>query len=204
MHRSCLLSTIVQDHRQLDSSYVASHILHLVKADPNLKITAVQAEMSESLGFNISYKKAWQGKHITLAEVYCDWVGSYKELPSLLRAIEYWNPDTVYRFHTRLKVTDTDMTVPDVCVLQRVFWSFALCIAEFNHCLHVIQVDGTFLKGKYKGMLLIAAVVDDNRQIMSLAFAIVESENTRSWSWFIQCLQMYVTQQRGLVSDHHL
>ncbi|CAN1334526.1 hypothetical protein LINPERPRIM_LOCUS36436 [Linum perenne] len=97
------------------------------------------------------------------------------------------------------------MTVPDVSVFQRVFWSFAPCIIGFNHCLPVIQVDGTFLKGKFKGTLLVATAIDGNRQIMPLAFAIVESENTRSWPWFIQCLQMYVTQRRGLaiISDRH-
>ncbi|CAN1345696.1 hypothetical protein LINPERPRIM_LOCUS40482 [Linum perenne] len=193
MHHSCLQSAIVQDHHQLDSSYVASHILHLIQADPTLKVSAIQAQITESVGFNISYKKAWHGKQKALSEVYGDWVGSYKELPRLLRAIEYWNPGTVYRFFTRPLVTETGMTVPDVSIFQRVFWSFAPCIIGFNHCLPVIQVDGTFLKGKYKGTLLVATAIDGNRQIMPLAFTIVESENTRSWSWFIQCLQMYVT-----------
>ncbi|CAN1177263.1 hypothetical protein LINPERHAP2_LOCUS32998, partial [Linum perenne] len=139
------------------------------------------------------------------AKVYGDWVDSYKDLPRLLRAIEYWNPRTVYHFFTRPLVTETGMTVPYVSVFQRVFWSFAPCIIGFYHCLPVMQVDGTFLKGKYKGTLLVATAIDGNRQILPLAFAIVESENTRNWPWFIQCLQMYVTQRRSLAikSDRH-
>ncbi|CAN1303579.1 hypothetical protein LINPERPRIM_LOCUS25922, partial [Linum perenne] len=74
MHHACLQSTIVQDHHQLDSSYVASHILHLIQADPTLKISAIQAQITESVGFKISYKKAWHGKQKALAEVYGDWV----------------------------------------------------------------------------------------------------------------------------------
>ncbi|CAN1841840.1 hypothetical protein LINPERHAP1_LOCUS36640, partial [Linum perenne] len=140
-----------------------------------------------------------------LAEVYSDWVGLYKELPRLLGAIEYWNPDIAYRFFTRPLVTETSITVLDVSIFHCVFWSFAPYIIGLNHCLPVIQVDGTFLKGKYKGTLLVTTTIDGNRQIMPLVFAIIESENTHNWPWFIQCLQMYVTQRRGLaiISDRH-
>ena len=67
-----------------------------------------------------------------------------------------------------------------VKVLERVFFSFNICIEAFRYCRPVLCVDGTFLTGKYKGQILTAIGQDGNNQIVPLAFAFVESENTES------------------------
>src|SRR5664279_310833 len=72
---------------------------------------------------------------------------------------------------------------PTVKVLHRMFFSFGVCIEDFSHCRPVICVDGTFLTGKYKGQILTSIGQDGNNQIVPLAFAFVESENTGSWTW---------------------
>jgi transposase-like protein len=69
----------------------------------------------------------------------------------------------------------------------------------------MIQIDGTFLYGKYQGTLLIATAQDGNSNILPIAFAIVEYENTDSWSWFLKLIRRHVTQKQGicLISDRH-
>ncbi|XP_049365488.1 uncharacterized protein LOC125830339 [Solanum verrucosum] len=52
-----------------------------------------------------------------------------------------------------------------------------------------IGLDGCFLKGVCRGQLLIAVAKDGNNQMLPLAWAVVENENTNSWSWFISLLQ---------------
>ena len=54
-------------------------------------------------------------------------------------------------------------------------------------------MDGTHLRGQYKGHLLIALTTDANGQILPLAFAVVDAENNRSWTWFV-----------GLVREHDI
>ncbi|GJX94657.1 putative NHL domain-containing protein [Tanacetum coccineum] len=49
-------------------------------------------------------------------------------------------------------------------------------------------LDGCFIKGQYPGQLLIAVGIDANHGIYPLAYAIVETEKTSSWSWFLTCL----------------
>ena len=44
----------------------------------------------------------------------------------------------------------------------RFFVSFAACISGFNSCRPLLFLDGTFLKGKYKGQLLAATAKDGN------------------------------------------
>ena len=67
----------------------------------------------------------------------------------------------------------------NVCFM-RVFWAFGACIEGFKICRPLIQIDSTFLYGKYKGKLLIATYVDLNGHIFSLAFEIVEEESIDS------------------------
>ena len=45
--------------------------------------------------------------------------------------------------------------VPDKTMLKRAFFSFDSCLTGFAYCKLIIQVDGTWLYGKYTGTLLI-------------------------------------------------
>ena len=61
----------------------------------------------------------------------------------------------------------------------------------------MINIDGTFLYGKYRGTLLIALTWDSDNRLFPLAFAIVEKEIDDSWYWFLRCIQINVTNREG-------
>ena len=61
-----------------------------------------------------------------------------------------------------------------------------------------MQIDGTFLYGKYIGKLFIATSIDTNGHIFSLTFAIVEEESSDSWSWFLYTLRSQVKQREDI------
>nr|KYP50797.1 hypothetical protein KK1_027361 [Cajanus cajan] len=67
---------------------------------------------------------------------------------------------------------------------HRVFWTFKPCIDRFKYCKPIVQVDGIFLYGKYKGTLLVVVAQDSNNKIFPIAFAIVEGETTKAWFFF--------------------
>ena len=46
---------------------------------------------------------------------------------------------------------------------KRLFVSFFGCINGFQFCRPLLFLDGTFLKGRYKGMLLAATAKDGNQ-----------------------------------------
>ncbi|XP_060962048.1 uncharacterized protein LOC133032194 [Cannabis sativa] len=58
-----------------------------------------------------------------------------------------------------------------------------------DYCTQILKLnpglDGCFLKGYCKGMLLAAIGIDANNSMFPLAYAIVEKENTDSWTWFV-------------------
>ncbi|XP_022873382.1 uncharacterized protein LOC111392302 [Olea europaea var. sylvestris] len=64
---------------------------------------------------------------------------------------------------------------------------------------HVIFVDGTFMKSKFRDTLLVATCQDVNLQIYPLAFGIVDSENDASWTWFFDELFQVTGMLEGLV-----
>jgi hypothetical protein len=55
-------------------------------------------------------------------------------------------------------------------------------------CRLVIGLDGCFLKGPYKGILLVVVGRDANNNMYPIAIAVVESETKDSWTWFLECL----------------
>ena len=128
-----------------------------------------------------------------------DWYKSYPELPRFFLALEQSNHGCIMYSKTVPGNNSNEE------IFQRVFWAFAPSITGFAHCRPVLSIDGTHLYGKYKGTLLIAMGCDGNNQLFPLAFAITEGENTDSWSWFLACIRVGVTQRKGLclISDRH-
>lgn len=56
-------------------------------------------------------------------------------------------------------------------------------------CRPLIGLDGCFLKTVIGGQLLSAVGRDENNQMFPICYAVVESENTDSWRWFITLLK---------------
>ncbi|CAI9281018.1 unnamed protein product [Lactuca saligna] len=48
--------------------------------------------------------------------------------------------------------------------------------------------DGAFMKGPFPGQILSAVGLDGNNGTYPLAYAVVETENISSWTWFLSCL----------------
>ncbi|XP_016194985.1 uncharacterized protein LOC107635952 [Arachis ipaensis] len=88
---------------------------------------------------------------------------------------------------------------------HRLFWTFSPCIEAFRHYKPLVNIDGTHLYGKYGETLLVAIAQDGNSNILPVAFALVEGENAKFWSFFLSHLCQHVTLQAGLlvISDRH-
>ena len=84
--------------------------------------------------------------------------------------------------------TENDDSVPPKLRFKRCFISLKGVIDEFlKGCRHIIRLDGTHLKGPYKGVLLTTMRLDTENHSYPLARAIVEFENDDSWGYFFNC-----------------
>ncbi|KAF7810497.1 uncharacterized protein G2W53_037240 [Senna tora] len=125
----------------------------------------------------VSYKKACKAKQKAIARVYGNWENSYRLLPRWLAAVSHFVPGTIVRY--QYKEGDQSAQVAN---FKRVFWAFKPCIDALPYLKPIVQIDGTFLYGKYRGTLLIATSQDGDTHVVPFAFAIVEGENKEAWS----------------------
>ena len=91
----------------------------------------------------------------------------------------------------------------DESSFQRVFICPHESQVSFHHMRKFMAVDGTFLKTQFGQILLLAVGIDANGKNLILAWAIVESENTDSWTWFLSHLKSAIPESTGmtLISD---
>jgi hypothetical protein len=151
----------------------------------------------------VKYGKAWRAKQIALAIRWGSWEKAYNQVPRILSAMNYYNHGMKWFVDTGGMFLQNSVRH----VLHHVFWSFAQTEHAFQFYRLVVLVDGTFLMGKYRGTLMMAAAVDPEDQIVPMAFALAEEENNSSWSWFMRLL---LTQVLGasriicLILDRHV
>ncbi|KAL5159843.1 hypothetical protein HKD37_15G044096 [Glycine soja] len=102
---------------------------------------------------------AWKAKQKAIMIEYGDWDESYGQLSSWMKHMQNHCPGSYYQ------ICDDDFVVGNTVSREyrqfhRVFWTFGQCKEAFKYCKPIIQVDGTFLYGKYRGTLLMATTQD--------------------------------------------
>lgn len=192
----------LQMHKHVTSGYIVSIISHVVVADLTISSKVLMANVANTIWYAVSYSKVWPAKWKVLEGLY----GTYKEVydlvPRMLKLIADVNPGTCINRVDRPHPSN----IPHSLILDRVFLAFGLAAQGFSHYHPVLTMDGTFLCGKYKGTILSAIAADGNNQLLPVAFAIVENENTSSWLWFLDNIKQHVVRDRPnvcIITDRH-
>nr|XP_027193499.1 uncharacterized protein LOC101497921 [Cicer arietinum] len=98
---------------------------------------------------------------------------SYNQLPQWLLVMKTFAPGTKIEMET-ISAYHENSLINGIRIFHRLFWAFVPCISAFKFCKPMVQVDGTWLYGKYKGTLLVAVAQDGNDNVIPIAYAIVE------------------------------
>ncbi|XP_077249408.1 uncharacterized protein LOC143888911 [Tasmannia lanceolata] len=93
---------------------------------------------------------------------------SYRILPAYAQEMERCNPSTIMRvYRSRELWRGGDHT------FGRLFWSFSPSIRAFSRTIRpLILIDGTHLRGKYKGILFAATAVDEGDTSRNFVYSI--------------------------------
>ena len=105
--------------------------------------------MLAEYGVRLTYMQAWRAKEAALELIQGDPIQSYAKLPSYFHILEATYPGSHIRFH---KSEDDHFLYA--------FLALFTSIKGWEYCRPIVVVDGTFLKGAYKGTLLTANTLD--------------------------------------------
>ncbi|KAL7240669.1 hypothetical protein ACSBR2_006339 [Camellia fascicularis] len=157
---------------------------------PLTRSTDVKYDFKKAYGLHISYRIAWLGVEKARGELYSDHSVSFDQLRWYNNVVMEYNPGSYINL---------DFDEHNTRRFNRLFISFKACIDGFNHYRPLLFLDGTFLKGRFKGTLLAATAKDGNQGLFPVAFTIVDSKNAANWAWFLQNLANLT-----FVSDRHV
>ncbi|XP_057516149.1 uncharacterized protein LOC130797526 [Amaranthus tricolor] len=132
------------------------------RENPNWELKAFKKRVNRELGCEVNeeYSRVWD----------------YAE------AIRRFNPGST----AIVKCIGIDTPPP---LFQRMYICLPACKEGFvAGCRPIICVDGAHLKGQFPGVLLTAVGKDGNNNIFPVAWAVVETENVETWTWFLNLL----------------
>ncbi|CAN1130547.1 hypothetical protein LINPERHAP2_LOCUS5884 [Linum perenne] len=164
--------------------WIAKRYLCRFKIDPELNTKNLVKEMYQTYGIHVSNRVCVLAKKEAKRMLEGSLNDAYAKLRPYLLQLKKVDPEG--RF-----VMEVDPVAGQEYVLfRRIYIGFS-CLKKgyLMGCRKLFALDGCFLKGEVKGMILTAVGKDGNNQMFPIAWAVVEGENRDSWGWFITILQ---------------
>ncbi|KAH1114232.1 hypothetical protein J1N35_007610 [Gossypium stocksii] len=106
-----------------------------------------------------SYPKAWIAKQKALEKMHSGWDASYNEVWQWCQVLERYVLGCITDLETAPAYYN-DRLLRGCQVFKRLFWTFKQCRDAFVYCKLLVQIDGTFMYGRYTYRLLLAVAQD--------------------------------------------
>lgn len=146
--------------KKFTSKVIIDLIADDIRNMPGITPRDVQRQVKDKFGVDISYYVAWKSTEGGRARIFGDHSDSYSTLAAYLAELERSNPAST---------VDLDIH-PIKNNFRRCFFAFGACITGFKYCSPVVMIDGTFMRGRHKGILLSAVGKDGNEGIPVFEF----------------------------------
>lgn len=165
------------------SQYLAERYLEDLRDDPTWKLSSFQKRAKRECRCEVGYYKVYYAKKIALKMIFGDADLEYEKVWDYAATIRKYNPGS----SAIVKVTGLDEGKPE---FQRMYICLKACKEGFMAgCRPILGVDGAHLKGPYTGILMTAVGKDGNNNLFPVAWAVVETENSETWCWFLSLLR---------------
>ncbi|KAI3505230.1 hypothetical protein L1887_27221 [Cichorium endivia] len=188
-----MVKTINAEHKCLQSrdvkactyKFLADNIVQQIQGNPRIPVKALHEELTRKFELGLSKQKVARAKSMAERLISGDYQLQYGVLRDYVLELQNSNPGTTVRIDVYPEGNPSATT--------RTFRRIYVCLGALKLGFQAglrdfLGVDGTFLKGPYPGQVLTAVGLDSNNGIFPVAYAIVEAENTSSWTWFLELL----------------
>ncbi|KAG8368115.1 hypothetical protein BUALT_Bualt15G0011600 [Buddleja alternifolia] len=168
-------------NRQANYKYLGKRIENIIRDNPMEGLESLKNKIRRDVEVECSRDKLYRAKRYALELVKGDIKVQYHRLYDYYATVVKHNP-------TSNLILQVDRNLNPL-VLQKMYFCLASMREGFLACCRpIIGLDGCFLKGMYKGQLLIAIGRDGNDNIFPIAIAYVEIEKEETWKWFLSLL----------------
>ncbi|WMV38496.1 hypothetical protein MTR67_031881 [Solanum verrucosum] len=173
-------------NRRATQQALAHYFKKRVQNDPKCKVNEMRKIVDDNFRLNISYSKMNMVKTLVLEKLDGSYVDDFNKMEGYAQELRDNNP-----------VTDVIINISKEVLLEHgqiKFLRMYICIQALKSGWRAglrpfIGLDGTFLKGKFKGILLVALGQDSMKHFYPLAWAVVDRETIRTWKWFIELMR---------------
>ncbi|CAL1400582.1 unnamed protein product [Linum trigynum] len=168
---------------QVTAHWIAQDMLERFRINPEWAPTQIMAEVKLKQNIEVARRTCYRAKISAIKMLSGSLVEDYHMVRSYLGELKKRDPRGNFILGVEPHPSE------DKVYFQRFYIGFsALRDGFLEACRPMFGLDGCFLKGEIKGMLLTAVGKDSNNQMYPIAWAVVEGENTNSWMWFVNTL----------------
>nr|XP_009630846.1 uncharacterized protein LOC104120727 [Nicotiana tomentosiformis] len=192
LHSEHTCEPACENHR-VNSKTIAEYFKRRLQDDPKIKVREMRASLKATFNVNVSESKCKRAKRLILENLEGSFTDEYYKLVAYVNELKFSNhgSDVV-----------VNLSKDALAEVNRRFLRMYICFHAikmgFKSGLRpFIGLDGTFLKGKVKGQLLVAVGQDSANHFYPLAWAIVDKEIKVTWKWFLSHLQMSLDLKMG-------
>ncbi|XP_019244503.1 PREDICTED: uncharacterized protein LOC109224378 [Nicotiana attenuata] len=164
---------------------VAEYFRSKVQNNPKYKIKDMKLDLKNQFSLNVHNSTLKRAKRMALQQLQGSFLDDYNRLEAYANEIRESNPgsDVVINL-------SKDAMAEGKRRFLRMYICFNAMKLGFKQGLRpFIGLDGTFLKGHCKGQLLVDVAQDCQNHFYPLAWAVVDKENTLTWTWFLELLK---------------
>ncbi|XP_028062900.1 uncharacterized protein LOC114266211 [Camellia sinensis] len=128
-------------------------IVEDIRDNPLTRPVHVVQDFKLGYGLRVSYRHAWLGVEKANGEIFGDYLMSFDQLRWYVDVAKSCNSRSYIEFECN----------DDTKRFKRLFVAFHGSTSGFDYCRPLLFLDGTFLKGRFKGNLLAATGKDGNQ-----------------------------------------
>ncbi|XP_019251322.1 PREDICTED: uncharacterized protein LOC109230259 [Nicotiana attenuata] len=172
-------------NRRATPNALAHYFKNKVQNNPKYKVKDMRVDLEDRFRLNVSYSKMKRVKRMVLEKLEGGYIDDYNRLEAYAQELREFNPGTDVVINISKDALEEG---------NRRFLRMYICFQALKSgwkagLRPLIGLDGTFLKGKCKGILPVAMAQDSAKHFYPLAWVVVTRETCRIWKWFLGLLR---------------
>ncbi|CAL1354836.1 unnamed protein product [Linum trigynum] len=167
--------------RVANATWVAKKYIERFRREPYWKVKYMMLELRQTHNVVISRRQYYRARTYAKRMLGGSLIEEYNKIRRYVGALKERDRDGTF-------ILEVDPSnVPNRVLFKRLYIGFSGLRRGFiRGCRPMFALDGCFLKGEVKGMLLSAVGKD---RMFPIAWAVVEGESSKTWNWFVSILQ---------------